>query len=72
MTQLVRNHIAQKTLTFYNINDNRTPLLLDKVRNTDLEANILEVPEIRALAYVMNAFNMGPWTPPQDWEKRKY
>jgi len=72
LTHLVRSHIAERTLIFFNISENRTPLLIDRIRHADLEANILEVPEIRALAYVMNDFNMAPWRPPQNWEKKTY
>ncbi|MFO8164521.1 MAG: hypothetical protein R6T98_08300 [Desulfatiglandales bacterium] len=72
LTQLLRDHIANHTLLFFQASDGRTPLLLDKVRHTDLEANPLEVAEIKALAFVMDDFSLAPWIPPEHIEKDDY
>jgi len=69
LVQLVRSRIAEKALLLFNIADNRTPLLIEKLRNADRESNILEIPEIRALAYVMDDFDVNPWSPPPKKEK---
>ena len=65
LPQLVRGYIANKTLLLFQLSEGRTPLLIDRIRNTDMEANILEVPEIRALSYVVDDFNVEPWKPPE-------
>ena len=64
LTQLVRNLISSRDLIFFNISEGRTPLLIDKIKNTDMESDILEVPEIKALALVMDDFEVSPWRPP--------
>lgn len=68
LPQLVRGYIANKTLLFFQSSEGRTPLLIDKIRNAGMDADLLEIPEIRALGYVMDDFDSGPWKPP---EKRK-
>lgn len=42
--QLVRKHVADKTLILFPSSQNRTPLLIDKIRNVDSEADISKVP----------------------------
>lgn len=65
LVQLVRTFIASKNLIFFNIGEKRTPILIDKIKNTDMETNIVEVPEIKALAHVMDDFECSPWKPPK-------
>jgi len=65
LPQLVRGHIANKTLLFFQSSEGRTPLLIDKVRNVDMEVNILEIPQLKALAHVVDDFDSGPWRPPE-------
>jgi hypothetical protein len=72
LVSLVRDRIARKTLVLFQLSEARTPLLLDRLQNADLEANILEVPELRALAHVLDDFDSSPWKPPErtkesDW-----
>jgi len=69
LVQLVKSRLDEKRLLLYNYTDDRTPLLIEKLRNTDRESNILEIPEIRALAYVMDDFDVNPWSPPPKQEK---
>ncbi len=69
LSHLVRGQIADKTLLFSD--RDRIPLLIDKIRHTDMEANILEVPEIRALAHVMDDFDISPWRPPEPPPERR-
>ncbi len=68
LAQLIRSRLAENALLLFNITDSRTPLLIEKLRNADREANILNIPEIRALAYVIDDFDCSPWQVP---EKRK-
>jgi hypothetical protein len=63
LVSLVRNHIAAKTLLVFQLSDNKTPLLLERIRNTDMESNILDSPELKALAHVMDDFGASPWRP---------
>lgn len=70
--QLVRKHIADKTLIFFSLTEKRTPLLIDKIRNTDFEADISGVPEIKALCFVMDDFNLSPWEPSETVKKDYY
>jgi hypothetical protein len=68
ISQLVRAYIANKTLLLVQSSEGRTPLLIDKTRNAGMDTDLLKIPEIRALGYVMDDFNSGPWSPPK---KRK-
>jgi hypothetical protein len=71
LVSLVRDHIVNKTLLLFQLSDNKTPLLFDRIRNSDTESNILEVPELKALAFVMDDFDASPWRPP-DPPSKKY
>jgi hypothetical protein len=71
LVQVVRNYIANRELIFFNITDNRTPKLIEKIQQVNEQSDILKIPEIRALSYVMDDFNCSPWTPPAKEEKRE-
>ncbi|MCX5831167.1 MAG: hypothetical protein NT140_04660 [Deltaproteobacteria bacterium] len=71
LIQLVRNFIANHNLLFFNNSDNRTPLLLGKVRNAGPETDILKIPELKALAYVMDDFDCNPWKAPEPKKKEE-
>lgn len=69
LVQLVRSRIAEKALLLFSIADDRTSLLIEKLRNADRESNIMEISELRALAYVTDDFDSSPWTAPDPEEK---
>lgn len=71
LISLVRDHIATKTLLLFQLGDNKTPLLIDCVRNSDSTSDILEVPELKALAHVLDDFDSSPWRPPEHTKERK-
>lgn len=66
LVQMVRNYIANRELIFFNISDNRTPKLIEKIRQVNEQSDILKEPEIKALAYAMDDFNCSPWKAPQE------
>lgn len=69
LPQLVRGHIANGTLIFFQSSEGRTPLLNDKLRHTPQDADILEVPELKALAHVVDDFDIEPWRQPPPPQK---
>ena len=71
LVSLVRDSIARKNLLFFQLSENRTPMLLDRIRHTDLSTDILEIPELKALAHVMDDFECGPWRPPEQPERKE-
>lgn len=70
LIQLVRNLISSRDLIFFNISEGRTPILIDKIKNTDMESDILAVPEFKALACVLDDFEVSPWRPPKPVKPR--
>jgi hypothetical protein len=71
LVQMVRNYISNRELLFFNISDNRTPKLIEKVRHVDEQAAILKIPELKALAYVMDDFDCSPWQPSPEKKKEE-
>ena len=69
LMQLIRDRIANDTLIFFRSSEGRTPLLNDRLRRTPQEADILEVPELKALAHVIDDFDIEPWRPPPPPQK---
>jgi len=65
LVQMVRNYIASRGLLFFNIADNRTPKLIEALRPADWQSDVLKIPEIKALAYVMDDFDVSPWRAPE-------
>lgn len=62
LVQLVRNFITEKRLSFYS---EKTPLVFEKLRSTDKESGFIKIPEIKALAHVVDDFDRSPWTQPE-------
>lgn len=71
LVQMVRNYIANRELIFFNIADNRTPKLIEKIRQVNEQSDILKEPEIKALAYVMDDFNCSPWKAPKEQKEEE-
>ncbi|MFC1534403.1 hypothetical protein ACFL7M_13665 [Thermodesulfobacteriota bacterium] len=72
LVSLVRDSVANQKLLLFQLSDNRTPRLFDRIRNTDLELDFMEIPELRALSYVLDDFEVSPWEPPPGEERSDY
>jgi len=71
LSQLIREKIANNTLIFSQRGrENRTPLLLDRIRNADTDASLMEISELKALSHVIDDFDNDPWKPPGPYEIR--
>jgi hypothetical protein len=70
LVSLVRDLVATKRLVLFQLSEKRTPLLLDKLQNTDLDTDILKVAELKALAHVLDDFDASPWRPPPKESKK--
>jgi hypothetical protein len=62
---LARDFIAERRLIFFNIAEKKTPRLIDAVRNAGMESDLLKIPELKALAHVLDGFECSPWTQPE-------
>lgn len=70
LSQLLKSYIATKEPILFNVDESRAPKLIDKIKNISPETNILEVPEIKALCYVLDDFDISPWKPPREPGRR--
>jgi hypothetical protein len=71
LIQMVRNYISNRQLLFFNNSDNRTPKLVEKIQQVNDQSDMLKIPEIKALAYVMDDFDCSPWQVPPKKKKEE-
>jgi hypothetical protein len=65
LVTLLRDYLANRALIFFELREGRTPILINKVRSSSLETDLLKVPQFRALSYVVSDFHISPWRPPE-------
>lgn len=72
LMQLARNYQVNGNLIFFpsHRNEGHTPLLMDKMRNVEPGTKIVDVPELKALAHVVDSFDSSPWLPPPEPVKK--